>query len=132
MHHPVNAPAAHAPVAPQRLEVQVAKANGCLLVVGGLMSFGVVPLVILLPRRRWPRFFDPSGMTLRNGSHIPWDAFTSVRRVRVHGDGGAVLAERIDLRSSRGKVQVVTSQIHNAQAVEDFLFAHLPERAHFG
>ena len=53
------------------LQVDVVKPSGCLLVFGGLASFGVVPVVILFPRRRWPRLLDESGMTLRNGTHIP-------------------------------------------------------------
>ncbi len=114
------------------LQVDVVKPSGCLLVFGGLASFGVVPVVLLFPRRRWPRLLDESGMTLRNGTHIPWSEFNSIQRVRVHGQAGAVLAERIDLGSSKGTVRVVTTQIYNHEAVEQFILAHLPEHAHFG
>jgi hypothetical protein len=93
----------------------------------GVATLGVSPLAIWLSRRRWPRHLDENGMTLASGKFISWNEFTRVRKVRVLGQGGAVLAERYDLRSSAGKASVVTTHLHDGEAVAAYVWEHLPE-----
>lgn len=44
-----------------------------------LVFIAVIPLVLLLEKRRFPRFIDPTGVTMRNGAHFPWRTFRGVR-----------------------------------------------------
>ena len=97
------------------MDVQPYRLSGCLMVFLGVMTLGVSPLFIWLSRRKWPRHLDENGMTLANGNHIPWNEFTRVRKVRVIGQGGALLAERYDLRSTRGKASVVSTHLHDGE-----------------
>ena len=65
----------------QRHEIRVSV--GFLLVaVGlGLLTFGIAPLAMILSRKSWPRIVDDEGLTLGDGTRIPWRACTHVTKV---------------------------------------------------
>ena len=107
------------------IEVQTAPHPGCLMVVGGLFSFGLVPLILILSLKTQPTRMGPAGMTLKNGTQIPWSSLTKVVHVRVHGQTG-VVAERFDLSHPKGVTKVVLNRIYNRDAVFNYILRYVP------
>jgi hypothetical protein len=52
----------------------------------GLFSAGLIPLVLHFSRRQWPRVVDGEGLTLRDGTRIPWRACTHVAKAQGRTD----------------------------------------------
>ena len=65
----------------QRHEIRVSIGFIIVCVTLGVLTFGVVPLVLLLARRNLPRVVDNDGLTLGDGTRIPWSACTHVAKV---------------------------------------------------
>jgi len=57
------------------------KFKATYFVVIGLLSpltLFILPFVLPFEWRKWPRLLDGDGLTLRNGTRIPWSACTNV------------------------------------------------------
>lgn len=65
----------------QRHEIRVSVGYWIVAVGLGLLTFGIVPLVMVLSRRNWPKVVDDDGLTLGDGTRIPWTACTHVAKV---------------------------------------------------
>jgi hypothetical protein len=65
----------------QRHEIHVSVGFWILAVVLGVLTVGVVPLAMILGRKNWPRVIDNDGLTLGDGTRIPWSACTHVAKV---------------------------------------------------
>ena len=65
----------------QRHEIRVSVGYLIVAVGLGLVTFGIVPLVMLLLRRNWPKIVDDEGLTLGDGTRIRWTACTHVAKV---------------------------------------------------
>ncbi len=65
----------------QRHDIRVSVGYWLIAVGLGVVTLGIVPLVMLLSRRAWPRVVDDEGLTLRDGTRIPWTACTHVAKV---------------------------------------------------
>ena len=70
----------------QRHEIHVSVGFWIIAVTLGLVSFGIVPLAMLLARRNWPRLLDDDGLTLGDGTRIPWKACTHVQKMSGRTD----------------------------------------------
>lgn len=102
--------------------------GGCLMIVGGLFSFGVFPLLVWLDRRKYPAAVDDDGMLLRNGTKVPWGEFTRAQITKVHVNGRYV-TDRLDLWHSHGTTKMDYRFVEDAPRVVDFIVRHLPARA---
>jgi hypothetical protein len=49
-----------------------------LLVFLSPITLFILPIALPFTWRTWPRLIDEEGMTLRNGTRIPWSACTNV------------------------------------------------------
>ncbi len=107
------------------VEIQPRQLPFGTMVVLGLFSLGVAPWAIWRTMRRWPARVDEQGMTLRNGTHIPWTDFTQIRKVDVMLNGRKV-SERFDLRSPQGKVSIVPDRLFDGNAVANYVWEQLP------
>jgi hypothetical protein len=65
----------------QRHEIRPSIPFILVCVVLGLVSFGIVPLLLILARRGLPNVVDDDGLTLGDGTRIPWTACTHVAKV---------------------------------------------------
>jgi hypothetical protein len=65
----------------QRHEIRVSVGFWIIAVVLGALTFGIVPLVMILSRKSWPKLVDDDGLTLGDGTRIPWKACTHVAKV---------------------------------------------------
>jgi len=65
----------------QRHEIRVSLGYWIIAVTLGVVTFGIVPLVMILSRRNWPKIVDDEGLTLGDGTRIPWKACTHVAKV---------------------------------------------------
>lgn len=65
----------------QRHEIRVSVGYWIVAVVLGALTVGIVPLVMVLGRRAWPRVVDNDGLELGDGTRIPWSACTHVAKV---------------------------------------------------
>jgi hypothetical protein len=97
----------------------------CLDYIAGVLSLGCLPLFFWFYRRQLPARLTEEGMVLRSGRQIPWSAFTKLKATEVHY-GDALVGTRYELWHSSGKVEIGTDKIQNAQAIVDYVMAHLP------
>lgn len=65
----------------QRHQIHVSIGFWIIAVLLGALTAGIVPLVMVLGRRNWPRIVDDDGLTLGDGTRIPWSACTHVAKV---------------------------------------------------
>lgn len=65
----------------QRHEIRVSVGFIIVCVVLGVVSAGIVPLVLIFSRRGLPKVVDNDGLTLGDGTRIPWSACTHVAKV---------------------------------------------------
>ena len=65
----------------QRHEIRVSIGFIIVCVVLGVVSAGIVPLILILSRRNLPKVVDNDGLTLGDGTRIPWSACTHVAKV---------------------------------------------------
>jgi hypothetical protein len=65
----------------QRHEIRVSVGFILVCVLLGLVTFGVVPLIMILARRGLPKVVDDDGLTLGDGTRIPWKACTHIAKV---------------------------------------------------
>ena len=113
------------------MDVQYYKTSGCFNVILGVLTLGIVPLVIWRQQRQWPARVDENGLTTRGGKRIPWQEFTRVtRQITYLGSGAtATRVERLELSSPQGKVLVPTERLANREQVTTYILRHLPEQA---
>jgi hypothetical protein len=67
----------------QGFEVHLGPNLLAVMILFGIVSFGIFALLFWLFARRMPRRLDPQGMTLRNGGRIAWKEVVSVDEVWV-------------------------------------------------
>jgi len=65
----------------QRHEIRVSVGYWIIAITLGIVTLGIVPLVMILSRRNWPKIVDDDGLTLGDGTRIPWKACTHVAKV---------------------------------------------------
>ena len=65
----------------QRHEIRVSVGFYIVAIGLGLLTFGIVPLLMIFSRRNWPKIIDDEGLTLGDGTRIPWKACTHVAKV---------------------------------------------------
>ena len=70
----------------QRHEIHVSIGFWAVAVTLGLVTAGIVPLVMILSRKNWPKLLDDDGLTLGDGTRIPWSACTHVQKVAGRTD----------------------------------------------
>lgn len=71
-------------IAMERLELRLKAGFIVLLVVLGVMSCGLTPLIIwLVSIKDYPRLLDAAGVTLRNGKQVSWRELTRRQKVVV-------------------------------------------------
>jgi len=66
----------------QRHDIRRSVAFWIVAVLMGVLTLGVVPLVLVLNQRNQPRVVDDDGLLLGDGTRIPWSACTHVAKVQ--------------------------------------------------
>ena len=107
------------------MEIQARQLPFGTMVILGLFSMGVAPWAIWRSMRTWPAQADEEGMTLRNGTRIPWTDFTQIRKVDVMLNGRKV-SQRFDLRWPKGKVSIVPDRLFEGDTVAQYVWDRLP------
>jgi hypothetical protein len=91
----------------------------------GMMSLGLIPLLLRRQEGRFIRRMDDGGFDTRSGKRIAWNEVTSVRR--VHGQmKGAVLSDERLLSTRQGTVSLPLWRAEEPAAVEDYATQRLP------
>lgn len=95
---------------------------GC---VGGVLSLGLLPLILRSHEKQFPASLTDDGMRLRNGVHIPWSSITRFRArdVLLNGRKQHTLYE---LWHPGGRVHFPSHRIEDADRVVDYMVRHLP------
>lgn len=65
----------------QRTEIHVSIGFWVIALTLGLLTVGIVPLAMIFARKNWPRILDDEGLTLGDGTRIPWSACTHVQKM---------------------------------------------------
>lgn len=80
---PGPAPAAHPVPGPAPITIQPAAFYWVTMILGGLMTCGVVAVVMWAVMRKLPAAMDANGVTTRGGRVIPWSELSLRRRVNA-------------------------------------------------
>jgi hypothetical protein len=81
-----------------RLEIHLAPWFIAMMVVLGLMSCGLVPVVMwLFALKHYPTAIDEQGVTLRGGELLPWSGLTKVHKTVVVRGGSSKWVSVVDL-----------------------------------
>ncbi len=109
------------------MEVKVIPMPGCLMLVLGIFTLGIAPILIKLKERSWPKLLDEKGLVTRGGKRIEWIEFTKFERVITRVQG--TTTERFDLLSPQGTVSVVVYRLQEGAQVLEYISQHLPDYA---
>lgn len=108
------------------MDVQTKGSTTCLMILLGVLTLGIGPLLVSLQQRNWPRRVDAGGITTRGGKHIPWSAFTHMTYSRTRLASGYEV-ERYDLYGPKAHVIVPTERLVNGPQVVAAILHYLPE-----
>ncbi|GEM_PF-3530833 len=111
-----------APTAPDPgMDVSLGCSYWGIAIVGGLFTFGIVTIVMVLLARRMPRRLDAEGVTLRNGRRFRWSELR--HRARVTPEG---LVLGYDLLAPDGtEIRLTPGGFSNGRAVCEYALARL-------
>jgi hypothetical protein len=99
---------------------------GCLRLLLGVLSFGLIPLLLRREDGRFVRRMDGQGFETRDGRRIAWADVTEVR----HAQGwvrGKLMSDELLLSTPRGKISVPLWRAEHPAAVREYALSHLPD-----
>jgi hypothetical protein len=106
--------------------VRVLPLSGCMNVMLGVCTLGIAPLAQYLTERSWPKTLG-EGLVARGGTRIAWDDVTRITHVTTNVNGAQ--AERYELRTMWGKVNIVVPRLERGREVLAYVLDHVPEGA---
>jgi len=72
----------------ERFDIRLRGGFVVLMIALGLMSCGLTPLLMwLVSVRHYPKSLDAEGVTIRDGTKLPWNALTARRRLILRRNG---------------------------------------------
>src|SRR3954468_5049272 len=86
--HPPGLPGAEEAVPMNTLDVHLSRFFVGVMIIAGIFTCGVAPLLMWFSARKFPRAIDPEGLTLRNGTRLLWSDLSDVKRVTVVSQSG--------------------------------------------
>ena len=98
---------------------------GCLRLGLGIISLGLIPLLLRSRERHFIWRMDDAGFETRGGKRIAWTDVTSVRRVQGRM-GGAVLSDELLISTRHGEVSLPLWRAEQPAAVRDYALQRLP------
>ena len=110
-----------------RVVVRVGMGTKISIVVGGIFTFGMWPLIVWLTQRgHSPKVLDREGLTLRNGKRLLWRDLTGIVRTTI--SGGFIVVKPLDLMFGKRVVRIIPRTIANRDEVFAFLSQVLGQR----
>lgn len=91
-------PGAQAVQAGAQEEVKLNAVFWIVAAIGAFFTFGLLAPFLWWYSRRYPRFIDPSGVTLRSGRRFEWTELESVNRVSVTSSGIPTVNDALHLK----------------------------------
>jgi hypothetical protein len=105
------------------------KSLGCMGQIGTVLSLGLLPLLLRSQQAQYPATLSADAMMLRNGTTIPWRAFTRFKPTDVYVNG-IYMNTLYELWHTDGRrVHFSSHQVQDADAVVKFIVSHLPPAA---
>jgi hypothetical protein len=101
---------------------------GCLRLGLGIMSLGLIPLLLRQREGHFIGRMDEAGFLTRGGKRIAWTEVTGARRVQGTLNG-AVMSDEVLISTKRGEVSLPVWRAENPAAVVDYAMRHLPPGA---
>ena len=98
---------------------------GCLRLMLGIMSLGLIPLLLRMRERHFIWRMDDAGFETRGGRRIAWTEVTAVRRVQGRM-GGAVLSDELLVSTRQGTVSLPLWRAEQPAAVREYALRRLP------
>jgi hypothetical protein len=103
-------------------------APGCAHRAGTVLSFGLLPVLLRSQLKQYPASLTEHGMTLRNGTRIPWSSFTRYRATELYVRGVHVNTQH-ELWHGGGRVHFAERQLQDPEAVVEFIRKHISPEA---
>lgn len=99
------------------MEVRLGWGFWAINILLGPITIGILPLVMILQARSWPRRLEPTHLVLRNGLRIPWSECTNVvkqpmRRYEIIFGGTTVQLPTLSLRRGKAVAQWILDRLN--------------------
>lgn len=98
---------------------------GCLRAGLGIMTLGLIPLLLRRQQGRFIRIMDDAGFETRGGKRITWAEVTAVERVQGRMNN-AVLSDELVFRTPKGTVSLPLWRAVDPAAVREYALRRLP------
>ena len=111
-----------------RLELHLKATFVVLMIALGLMSCGMVPLLMwFVSVRHYPKALDREGVTLNNGKRLPWRDLTAKRRLVLRTRSGRQVVTGVGLSFGETNVNIAPRVLAEGPQVLPFLSRVLGE-----
>jgi hypothetical protein len=111
-----------------RLDLHLKGSFVALMVVLGLMSCGLTPLLMwLVSVKDYPKALDAEGVTLRNGQKLPWKTLTEKKRLILRAKSGRQVVTGVGLVFGKTHVKIAPRVLAEGPRVLPYLSRILGE-----
>src|SRR6476659_1057174 len=100
----------------EAMDIRIGWLYWTLMVVLGLVSAGILAVLLWLSTRGWPRRFEPDHLVLRNGTRIPWRECTNMvrhpmRRMELVFGGTTVQVPAISIAHGKQAIRWIEEKL---------------------
>lgn len=87
----------------------------------GICTLGIGALIMWVMLRRWPKYIDNEGVTLRNGRRFLWSEVDDTKWVTLANYRGNRIGGRLDLVCGTCRIPIVPQSLVNGEQVIDYI-----------
>ncbi len=114
------------------MEIEPVHNRGCLWLFTAVASLGLAPLIAGRYYRQMPHRLSDEGITLRNGTRIPWSTVTRVAATDIYLGSGLskrYMKTRYVITHAGGNVDLQTDTIRRPDEVVAYILERVPPQA---
>ena len=100
---------------------------GGFIVLLGLVSFWIIPLVIRSQEATYAKRLDDEGITTLGGKRIPWSDVKQVKHTRYKMGATGGIIEAYSFITSKGRIGFLSNRIKNFDEVMGYVWSKVPQ-----
>ena len=109
------------------MEVQITRRpNGCIFFFLGLLTLGLVPLLLRGREAVFVVRMDDNGVTTKGGKIIPWSDFKKAAYSKYRIRNGGTILEEYNFKTSKGSVNFFSNRMKNFDQAIDYVWTKIP------
>ena len=102
---------------------------GCLIIILGLMSFWIIPIMIRSRESVFPKRLDDKGILTQSGKSIAWNELKRVKHSRFRLGSTGTVMEAYNFHSARGRISFFSNRIVNFDEAMAYTWSKVPHLA---